>query len=320
MKKLLLLIITFNISGCSNELNNIISKNNIDQQLDNNFIYVNNISKIKIDSFKIKDFGFKDKFDHEDNDEDEYDSFNGLDKEDLKYEKEWNYSFKPNLKINDVLYNGKSILKNSSYELKPDFTKDKNIQLTLKGSFKTWKPIRMKDMGFTYETCLLQQSIVSNRPLVKVLINDSIILNPVSVSDDEIKVSINTKYIPDFYLKGLHKLTFEARKYYTETLIKVGSPEPINNSLAPVITKIDILKDKKGKPQNIKLTGKNFMMYYRFSYSTINDIHAFGHQTNILDDGSYETVVHIPEPEKFNVSKKNSIMYATPFGLAIKDF
>lgn len=61
----------------------------------------------------------------------------------------------------------------------------------------------------------------------------------------------------------------EARKYCTEILIKVGAPEPVEG-LSSVITNLEVLKNKKGKPINLKLTGKNFMMYYRFSYSNVN--------------------------------------------------
>lgn len=286
-------------------------------QLEDNFIYSDN-SKIKINNFKTKDFGFKENSSHQDDEEDEDDSLKGLSGEELKYETDWNYSFKPKLKISDVMYNGQSIV--SSGEIKPDFSKNKIIELTLKGEFKTWKPIRMKDMVFSYESGLLQQSIVSNKPLVRVLLDESIILTPIYITENEIKVSINTKYVPDFYLKGLHKLTLEARKYYTETLIRIGEPEKISESLAPVITKIEVIKNDDGKPVNLKLTGKNFMMYYRFAYSMLNSIPAFGHQTNILSDGTYETLIHIPEPNNFEINKKNSIIYATPFGVAIKAF
>lgn len=87
---------------------------------------------------------------------------------------------------------------------------------------------------------------------VRVLLDESIILNTVSVTENEIKVNIN-----------------EARKYCTEILIKVGAPEPVEG-LSSVITNLEVLKNKKGKPINLKLTGKNFMMYYRFSYSNVN--------------------------------------------------
>ncbi|MEK7434428.1 MAG: hypothetical protein AABZ74_14955, partial [Cyanobacteriota bacterium] len=73
-------------------------------------------------------------------------------------------------------------------------------------------------------------------------------------------------------------------------------------------------------PVNLKLTGSNFMMYYRFSYSTIDNFFIFGHQTNILSNGTFETIVHIPNPEKFDMSKKHTINYSTPFGTTFKEF
>ncbi|MFN8670753.1 MAG: hypothetical protein U0457_01560 [Candidatus Sericytochromatia bacterium] len=271
-------------------------------------------SNIKISSFEIKDFGFRDNIHDNDDDDDEKD-FKDFNEEDRKYEKNWDYKHKPTLKINDVFFEGKSILKNGTGEIKTDFSKDKEVELTLKGVFKTWKPIRLKDMTFRYENGLYQQSIIGNRPMVRVLWNDSIIFTPISVSENEIKVKLNTKYILEGYLKGNHKLTLEARKYFTDTLIKVGEPEPVSN-LMPKITKVEVLKDKK----NLKLTGSNFMMYYRFSNSFIDGVSCFGHQTNILTDGTFETIVHIPNPEKFDLSKKHTISYSTPFGFTFKEF
>lgn len=272
---------------------------------------------INLKSFEIKNFGFRQNVHNEA--EEAAEDFEDLNENDRKYEKEWNYEYKPALKIDDVLLDNKSILKTGISEINADFSKDKNIDLTIKGKFKTWKPIRLKDMTFSYESGLYQQSIVGNRPKVKVLLDDSIIFSPISVNENEIKVRINSKDIPEFYLKGFHKLTVEARKYFTDTLIKVGEPEPIN-SLFPKITKVEILKDKNKKPANLKLTGSNFMMYYRFSYSTIDGTFSFGHQTNILSDGTFETIVHIPNPEKFDINKKHTINYATPFGVTFKDF
>ncbi len=126
----------------------------------NNIINVDSNSKIEIKNFDVKDFAFRDKSNHHDfydqkDDGDDY--LQGLDKDELKYEKDWNYNFKQQLKINDILYNGKSIIKTSLGEINPNFSNDKNIELVLKGNFKIWKPIRLKDMSFSYQDVLLQQ-------------------------------------------------------------------------------------------------------------------------------------------------------------------
>ena len=316
-KRIFFSVIAINISLLSCGVQNIpvIEENKLESS-----IKIESNKNISLKGFEIKDFGFRKNI-HEgnDQDEDEDEDFKDLDDNDRKYEKDWNYEHKPTLKIDDVLLDNKSILKTGTNEIKGDFSKDKNIDLTIKGKFRTWKPIRQKDMIFSYQTGLYQQSIVGNRPVVRVLLDDSIIFSYLSANENEIKVRLNSKYIPEFYLKGLHKLTLEARKYFTDTLIKVGEPEPVAN-LFPKITKIEVLKDKKNKPVNLKLTGSNFMMYYRFSHSTIDGVSVFGHQTNILSDGTFESIVHIPSPEKFDMSKKHTINYATPFGVTFKEF
>ena len=58
-----------------------------------------------------------------------------------------------------------------------------------------------------------------------------------------INLSIDTKSIPDFYLKGLHKLTIITDKKKTSsTLIRIGEAETPNSSLSPEIEKIEVLK------------------------------------------------------------------------------
>jgi len=49
-------------------------------------------------------------------------------------------------------------------------------------------------------------------------------------------------------------------------------------------------------------------------------VFGFGYQTNILSNGTYETVIYIPDSKTFDLSRKNTIMYATPFGIALKEF
>lgn len=146
-------------------------------------------------------------------------------------------------------------------------------------------------------------------------------MNPVLASESAITVSIDTKNIPEFYLKGLHKLTVVGGNYFSDTLVKVRDPEvPENLNLSPRIDKVEVLYDEDGKPANLKLTGKNFMMYYRYSYSQVDGVFGFGHLSNILSGDVWETVVHLPNPKTFKPSDKHTIMYTTPFGVAFKSF
>ncbi|MBT9547993.1 MAG: hypothetical protein IV090_21565 [Candidatus Sericytochromatia bacterium] len=46
----------------------------------------------------------------------------------------------------------------------------------------------------------------------------------------------------------------------------------------------------------------------------------FGYQTEVAADGTAETVEPIPDPQSFDVNPKHTVIYATPFGIFIKEF
>jgi len=177
-------------------------------------------------------------------------------------------------------------------------------------------------MLFINEDNLLNKTFIENDPKTRVLINDSILLEPILVSEKEIFLRINTQGIPDFYLKGIHKITLNVGNYYTDTLILIGEPEPVNN-LRPKIEKIEIIYNKKDKPINLKIIGENYMLYPKFSYAKIDGIFGFGHETSIFKDNEvlkWETIIHIPDPDSFKKNSKHTINYLTPFGMAYKEF
>lgn len=240
--------------------------------------------------------------------------------------------FKPELKKHKNIFiekvvlteTGQSVMEENSpaqAAIEPDYA-GKIISLTITGKFNTTPKIKLEHMLFTNEPGLIHQSVVEAEPLIRVLLDDLILFSPVSASDKEIKVKIDTRGIPEFYLKGLHKLTIIANQYFSDTLVKVGDPVPVNK-LSPSITSVEVLRDDKGKPVNLKLTGRNFMLYYRFSYSQIDGVFGFGHQTNVIEENgllSWETIVHIPNPGTFDNTNQHTISYATPFGMAFKSF
>lgn len=236
---------------------------------------------------------------------------------------------KDKLKITDVTLNNLSIMSDKGVSsILPDFN-GKDILLTIKGVFKT-ESSTIKKTQFQYEQGLFNQSIVGNKPETRVLLDESIIFEILSISKSEITVKINSKWIPDLYLKGLHKLRVISGEKSASVFVKVGDPSPVN-TLSPKILSVEVLKTKDDdsdnksdknnkKPNNILIKGSNFMMYYRFSYSTIDGVFCYGHQTNILNDGSFESIIHIPDPKKFDPNKKHILMYTTPFGSVLKEF
>lgn len=249
------------------------------------------------------------------------------------FEHTHNYKFDKNkLKITDVLLNNSSILNTSNSSFIQSNYSNKEIELTIKGIFKD---LKLKDSNFVYADGLQNQSFVGDKIKFRVLIDESIACKIISAKDNEIKVKFNTKLVPDFYLKGSHSFRVINEEKSDSVFIKFDNPEPTENlNLSPQINSVEYLdyknfktkhydddpKNSQNNIENILIKGSNFMMYYRFAYIQIDGIQVFGHQTNILNDNTFESVIHLPNNKKFDKTKKHSLLYATPFGVSFKEF
>ena len=229
----------------------------------------------------------------------------------------------PELLIQDVLLTNsqQSIFgKDAPAALEPDFA-GTIVGLTIKGSFrdKQRRPLEKKAFAFTLEPDLVQQTFVGTEPHARVLLDHSLLLEVESVSATEIKAMLRTKQIPDLYLKGMHRLSVETDKYYTDSLIRIGDPAPVT-SLLPAIQSVEVMRDKNHRPLHVRLRGKNFMLYPKFSFATIDGDFGFGYRTEAFSDGSFESIIHVPNPDLFDRTPTHSIVYARPFGSAFKTF
>lgn len=166
---------------------------------------------------------------------------------------------------------------------------------------------------------MLQQSFLGKEPRARVLLNHSVLLTVDSVSDTEIQARLNTAGLVELYLKGLHKISVEYGNYYTDALIQIGDPEPVDD-LSPGIDAIEVLRNDDNLPLHIRLSGDNFPVYTKFYYCLIDGEFGFGYQTEVLSAGGMETVVHIPNPDSFDQQDTHSVALATPFGTVFKTF
>ena len=230
----------------------------------------------------------------------------------------------PELLIRDIVLTetGEKVMgPDAPAALAPDYD-GAEIRLTLRGQFekRNQKAFKLKDFLFQLESPLVQQSFIGNEPQARVLLDDSILLQVESVTATEIKARLNSKLLPDLHLKGNHRLSVELNRWYTDALLSVGEPTPVEvSALQPQIEGVEVLRERE-KPLHIKLTGRGFMVFPKFSYATIDGEFGFGYQTEVTADGSAETVVHIPDPQSFDLNPKHTVIYATPFGVAFKEF
>ena len=225
----------------------------------------------------------------------------------------------------------------ASAAVTPDLTGG-SIPLTIKGSFtkESKKPLPLKEFRFTYAPPLIQQTFIGEKPQARVLLDDAILLEVISSTATELKVLLNPKDYIDLYLKGLHKISVEYKDYYTDALISIGEGAIPPRTLEPQIESVEILYDddkdsddkdsddknikKIRKSYNIRLKGTNFMLNPKYYYTLIDGEFGFGHQTEVMQDGSYETVVHLPEPKVFAQKTEHQVIFVTPFGVTFKEF
>jgi len=57
-----------------------------------------------------------------------------------------------------------------------------------------------------------------------------------------------------------------------------------------------------------------------FHFGGSNFGSGFGGQDKVAADGAAETVEPIPDPESFDVNPRHTVIDATPFGVAFKEF
>ncbi|MFN8671315.1 MAG: hypothetical protein U0457_04420 [Candidatus Sericytochromatia bacterium] len=266
------------------------------------------------------------------------------------------------LKITNVMIEGTNqrIDEGGTDSITPNYSGG-SVNIVINGNFGE-DMIQKKDYLFTNEPNLLQLSYVGETsPKSKLLIDDAILLQTTSMTRTQIKAKIDFTAIPDYFLKGLHRLSIlDDDDKRTDIKIRIGEPVAPNTSLSPSIEEVKIIKvkdiyydkdskdwafkvsheddDKKENVEeilktfrnlpntgiNLKLKGRNFMMFYKFAYTRIDGKFGFGHSTAISKDTNgnvfWEAIVHIPDIKDFNSKTQHTISYSTPFGTAIKRF
>jgi len=224
---------------------------------------------------------------------------------------------------------GESILgADAPASIQAHYDQDHEVSITIRGDFKTAPSMSLEHLQFTLEPSVLHLGLVGKEPPVRVTLDHIILLTPVSASATEIVATLNTRGIPDLYLKGLHTLTVAAGQLLIERKVQVGEPLSVPASLNPVIEQVEILYDEANKPINLRLHGQHLMLQPKFSYAQINGEFGFGHQTavKVATDAegqellNWQSIVHLPAPSDFDPDQIHDLMYVTPFGATFTTF
>lgn len=92
----------------------------------------------------------------------------------------------------------------------------------------------------------------------------------------------------------------------------------MNMALAPVINHIEVCRDEQNFPQHLRLQGENLLLGDLFHVILDGDFCP----CSALESGgpSPETLVQIPNPKIFDYIRSHSLIFTTPYGLAMKRF
>lgn len=227
--------------------------------------------------------------------------------------------------ITDVILvsTGKSLSSNSSEEaLKPVFEKTNNLELSIKGSFNA-SELNLDRLKFTYIPGLLHLSLGETELPYRITLNESILLTPVYVSPQEIRVVLNTEAITDLFLNGYQTLQVVANSEVAKKQIRVESTQQPSISLSPSIQKVEIITETS--PAQLKITGKNFPIQPNLNYLEVNGKSLRPMQTAVREiDGQLvwehwatfdeQDINSLPENEKY------ALFYSSPFGVSISEF
>jgi len=236
----------------------------------------------------------------------------------------------PELTIQDVWLNGQSIQGSQAPSALRSDWEGSPLQLVLKGKFEDKKDrnLNLTTFRFTLEPSVQIRAMAPNetQPASRVLLDDAILLIPISVSSNEIRVELPQTGLGELLLKGLHKISVIHKNYYSDTLIQVGEPQvaPPIEALSPQFNEIEVVRNNKGQARFLRCTGPGLnMVQGKFAYSMIDSEFAFVYQSQIVQTETgraYETLIHIPDPASFDLNAQHTLTYATPFGTTFKQF
>ena len=113
------------------------------------------------------------------------------------------------------------------------------------GTFISHSPhMKLQAMFFAFPNGISQRTFLDHtgaEPRLRILLDNAILLEGVSVSETSIRVKVNTHYALEYMMSGSHQIALIAGRKRATTLIKVGVPLTPPPPLSPVIQRVDVI-------------------------------------------------------------------------------
>lgn len=218
----------------------------------------------------------------------------------------------PRFYIRDVVLTdtGESVMgTNAPAAIQARYSRSNDILLTLRGNFKPDLLMSEEMMRFTYEAGLMHQSFRGDTPAAHLLLNESILIEPISINLESMTFKLNTQYLPDLYLSGLHRLTLVAGPERIQKDVRVGSP----NEFILLLPQLLSVRSEQGQ---LWITGKHFFVTPELNQVWVNGALYPVQQINVLADGSSEAILSFAVP----LADSYMITYQSPFGQTTQTF
>jgi hypothetical protein len=226
-------------------------------------------------------------------------------------------TIEPGFYISDVVLaeTGESIMgAESPAVLSSAYADVSPVLITLKGHFKTEPALTEPLMRFTYEPGLLHQTFTGEAPGARILLDDSLLLEPVNVSLKEIQVALSPQFLTDLQHSGLHTLRLIAAGVEATQQIRIMGQDAAAD-LLPVVIETAVQNGAE-QSQWLRIEGHHYFINPSANRVWWKDQELPVRSVEILSTG--QSILWARLPLDAEVQTDDQLIISTPFGVKIE--
>lgn len=184
------------------------------------------------------------------------------------------------------------------------------VFLSIRGRFLSTPALSEPLMRFSYEPGLLYQTFTDTQtePSMRVLLNDSVLLAPVSVTAQEIQLSLDGQFLLDVQENGLQRIKLITGIQSVEKQINVENTIP--SILYPEIEPIRAFS--QGGNKWLEIVGSHFFINPCKNNLLLQDIALAIQFVEVSTLGKATLWALVPETTQVEVD--DTVLLSTPFG------